>query len=110
MRSVKAREARSEKSVASGRRGKILSRAPEPRAQRKYQNDIYGAGARRQRRSCATKSRVNGKLQTNHAASAMNPAMSHHHTNSRPIQIITHNVTARGELAKSGEGRPAAVL
>ena len=34
MRSVKARDARSEKSGASGRRGKMLSRAPEPRAAR----------------------------------------------------------------------------
>jgi hypothetical protein len=35
MRTVKARETRSEKSVANGRRGKIFPRAPEPRAQRK---------------------------------------------------------------------------
>jgi cell division protein FtsQ len=37
MRSVKARDARSEKSAASGRRGKILPRAPEPRADARAQ-------------------------------------------------------------------------
>ncbi len=43
MRSVKAREARSEQSVASGRRGKIVSRAPEPRAQRKTKRGAASA-------------------------------------------------------------------
>jgi cell division protein FtsQ len=37
MRSVKARDAPSEKAAASGRRGKILSRAPEPRADSRAQ-------------------------------------------------------------------------
>jgi cell division protein FtsQ len=54
MRSVKARDAPSEKAAASGRRGKILSRAPEPRvdsrAQRKAKRGV-ACGTRAERGS-----------------------------------------------------------
>jgi cell division protein FtsQ len=47
MRPVKARDTRSEKAAASGRRGKILSRAPEPRADSRAQRKAKrGSGTR----------------------------------------------------------------
>ncbi len=44
MRSVKARDTRSEKTTASGRRGKILARAPEPRGNARTQRKSKRGG------------------------------------------------------------------